>query len=85
MCTTDYIQERAQELEASAQRKIEIIDFLVTGLLKAQTAANEAPRAAGLLATLLGMHAELLEQKAAALHVIEDAMALRSHTTDLKL
>lgn len=84
MCTTEYIKERAQELEAAAQSKIEVIDFLITGLLKAQTATQAMPRAGGLLALLLGMHAQLAEEKAAALRVIESAIELRRTTQDLQ-
>lgn len=83
MCITEYIKERAQELEASAQGKIEIIDFLITGIIKAQSAATDLPRAGGLLALLLGMHAELAEEKAAALRVIEASLELRRSTTEV--
>lgn len=83
MCTTDYIQERAQEIEAAAQSRIDIIDYLIVGIVKAQNAATDLPRAGGLLALLLGMHANLAEEKATALRVIEDALALRRQTKDL--
>ena len=83
MCITEYIKERAQELERGAQGKIEIIDFLIAGLIKAQNAASDLPRAGGLIALLLGMHAELMEEKAAALRVIESALELRRTTKEL--
>jgi len=83
MCITEYIKERAQELERSAQGKIEIIDFLIVGIIKAQNAASDLPRAGGLLALLLGMHAELAEEKAAALRVIESALELRRSTAEV--
>lgn len=83
MCTTEYIKERAQEIESAAQSKIEIIDFLITGILKAQTATEALPRAGGLLMLLLDIHAQLAEEKAAALRVIESALELRRTTKDL--
>lgn len=83
MCTTEYIKERAQELERGAQAKIEIIDFLIAGIIKGQTAAADLPRAGGLLALLLGIHAQLVEEKAGALRVIESALELRRNTQDL--
>lgn len=83
MCITAYIQERAQELERDAQHKITVIDEVIVGLITAQTRAIEIPRHGSLLAVLLGMHAELCQQKAAALRVIEDACALRQQTQEI--
>lgn len=85
MCITEYIKERAQELERSAQGKIEIVDFLIAGTVKAQNAAANLPRASGLLALLLGMHAELAKEKAAASCVIKSALELQRATTEIKL
>jgi hypothetical protein len=83
MCTTDYIKERAHEIESSARGKIAIIDGLIADIMKAQTAATDLPRAGGLIALLLGMHAELAEEKATALRVIESAIDLRRKTQEV--
>lgn len=85
MCTTTYIQERAEELEKEAQGKIEIIDALIVQIAVAHVAASDLPRAGALIATLLGMHAELCTQKATALRVIEEACALRRQTQELEI
>lgn len=83
MCTTDYIKERAQELERAAQGKIDIVDALIPYILTASSRAEALPRAGGLLILLLHMQAELTEEKAAALRVIESALELRRTTKDL--
>lgn len=83
MCTTDYIKERAQEIERTAQSKIDIIDDLLPQMAAFATRTEALPRAGGLLVLLLHMQAELMEEKAAALRVIESALELRRTTKDL--
>lgn len=83
MCTTDYIKERAQEIERAAQSKIDIIDELLPQMAAFAARTEALPRAGGLLVLLLHMQAELMEEKAAALRVIESALELRRTTKDL--
>lgn len=77
MCTTDYIKERAQEIERSAQDKISVIEDVIASLLPLIGRAEALPRGGGLLILLLRMQAEFIEEKAAALRVIESALELR--------
>lgn len=83
MCTTEYIKERAQEIERGAQDKINIIDDILAGLLPFTARAEALPRSGGLLILLLRMQAEFIEEKAAALRVIESALELRRNTQEL--
>ena len=83
MCMTDYIKERAQEIEKTAHAKIEIIDKLISHVVTSCHDVGYLPRAGALAVLLLGMHVSLMEEKAAALRVIEDAIALRRATKDL--
>ena len=83
MCTTEYIKERAELIERDAQAKIDIIDDLLPQMA-VQSARTEAlPRAGGLLMLLLHMQAELMEEKAAALRVIESALELRRNVREV--
>lgn len=83
MCTTDYIRERAESIERDAQSKIDIIDGLLPQIAAFSARTEALPRAGGLLMLLLHMQAELMEEKAAALRVIESALELRRTTKDL--
>jgi len=83
MCTTEYIKERAQEIERAAQDKINIIDDVIAGLLPHITRAEALHRGGGLLVLLLRMQAEFIEEKAAALRVIESALDLRRSTKEV--
>jgi len=83
MCTTEYIKDRAQEIERAAQEKINIIDDVLAGLLPFTARAEALPRAGGLLVLLLRMQAEFIEEKAAALRVIESALELRRSTHEV--
>ena len=83
MCTTEYIKERAQALEQAAQEKIAIIDDVIAGLLPMITRAEILNRQGGLLVLLLRMQAEFIEEKAAALRVIESALELRRSTKEV--
>jgi hypothetical protein len=83
MCTTEYIKERAEAIERDAQSKIDIIDELLPQMTLFTTRTEQLPRAGGLLVLLLHMQAELMEEKAAALRVIESALELRRTTKDL--
>jgi hypothetical protein len=83
MSTTDYIAERAKQLEAQADHKVAIIDELIIAFVKAEDAATRLPRGTALLAFLLGMHADLVAEKAAMFRVIEDANAIRAQTREV--
>lgn len=83
MCTTDYIKERAEEIERAAQAKIEIIDDIIASLLPHISRAELLPRSGGLLVLLLRMQTEFIEEKAAALRVIESALELRRTTKEV--
>lgn len=83
MCTTDYIRERAEALERDAQAKIDVIDDLLGYVATSTARAAALPRAGGLLVLLLHMQAQMIEEKAAALRVIEAALELRRTTKDL--
>lgn len=83
MCMTDYLSQRMQTLAAEAQQRIDVIDDLIPHLLTAQARAECLNRAAGLVAMLMGMRAELMQEKAAALRVIEDATAIRRQTKEI--
>lgn len=83
MCTTEFITERAQEFERVAQGKIEVLDYLILHIGRGARQAEELSRAAGLLALITGMHAALVQEKAAAHRVIEEANALRLQAKDL--
>lgn len=83
MCTTDYIKDRAEEIERAAQDKIDIIEALLPQVATLAARTEKLNRPGGLLVLLLRMHAELLEEKAAALRVIESALDLRRKTKDL--
>ena len=77
MCMTEYLQERAGEMEREALARIAIVDDLLYHVTMANARAADTPRAERLVVTLLGMHAELVHQKATAMRVIEEACALR--------
>jgi hypothetical protein len=83
MCTTEYIKERAQEIERAAQDKISVIDDILEQLLPFVARTEALPRSGGLLILLLRMQAEFIEEKAAALRVIESALELRRNTQEL--
>lgn len=84
MCTTEYIKERAQELERAAQAKIDIVDSLIPYILTSTGRAERLDRPGALLVLLLHIQAELIEEKAAALRVIESACELRRNTTEVQ-
>jgi hypothetical protein len=77
MCLTEYVADRAREIERTANERIEVVDFLIPHVIAAQARAGGTSRPGALLTLLIGMHAELVSEKAAALRVIEDAVALR--------
>ena len=83
MCTTEYIKERAEAIERDAQSKIDIIDDLLPQMAAFAARTEALPRAGGLLMLLLHMQAELMEEKAAALRVVESALELRRTTKEL--
>jgi len=83
MCTTEYIKERAELIERDAQSKIAIIDDVIAGLLPHIARAEALARSGGVLVLLLRMQAEFIEEKAAALRVIESALELRRTTKEL--
>lgn len=83
MSMTSYLTERAAEMENEARARIAIVDDLLLHVMRANAAAADTPRAERLVAVLIGMHAELVHQKATAHRVIEDACALRRQTVEV--
>jgi len=83
MCTTEYIKERAEAIERDAQSKIDVIDDILPQMAAFAARTEALPRAGGLLMLLLHIQAELMEEKAAALRVIESTLELRRTTVDL--
>lgn len=83
MCMTEYLTESADRFVVQAQERIDVIDYIIPHLLTAQARAECAQRAAGLVAMLLAMHAELSQEKAAALRTIAEATALKRQTKEI--
>jgi hypothetical protein len=83
MSTTEYINERAKQFEAQADQKIAIIDELIVALVRAEGACDKLPRGASLLALFLGIHSDLVAEKAALHRIIEDSNAIRAHTREV--
>lgn len=83
MSTVDYVQARAEAIAQGATAKITIIDALIPHILSAGVSAEKLYRPGALLVLLLHVHAELIEEKAAALRVIEDACSIRREAKDL--
>lgn len=85
MCMTDYIQERAQVIEANAQAKITVIEALLPHVLTATSRVESEERMGTLLILLLHIQAELVAEKATALRVIETTCEIRRNTQEMKL
>jgi len=84
MSMTEYIRERAEVIERESHAKLDIISALLPTVAACAERTERLPRTGGLLVLLLRMQAELTEEKAAALRVIESALELRRNTKDLQ-
>ena len=80
---TEYIKERAQNLEKEAMAKIAIVDELIHHITLAHARASDLPRGGALVAVLCGVHAELVSHKAACLHVIAEANAIQRESKEV--
>jgi hypothetical protein len=79
----DFIQARTHAIEARAQAKIVELNRLLDVCERAQADLQNTPRNGALLIPFLEMHADLCEQKAAALRTIEDVCVLRREFKEL--
>jgi hypothetical protein len=78
MCMTDYLVERAREIEEEAMQRAALLDELTASICTVLARAQALPRAAGVVVMLQNMRDEVLAHRDAARHVVNDACTLRA-------